>query len=177
VKSFKQFISEIFRPVKTYTTKDPKHPDLKIGSDSRMKYTHRFFDDLGEPILDKDITTDFVRVSDPHSPMMRERLEKEGIKIEPHNPNTWEATFTVGGLHSKYPTQNFPSDIAKKIFDHFAHFAQTTKELTGESPILHYETPHPKKHRIYQSAAKILGVKATNLQTLNPEYDERMTDK
>ncbi len=84
----------------------------------------------------------------------------------------WEVMFKVGGVHSNDPSHEFPSHVTQRVFDHMAHFVDTTRELIGKSPTLIYDTTHPRKHRIYQLAAKRLGVKAENMAPwLDPELE------
>lgn len=138
--TFRQYITEIFRQQGTYSIDQPKHPDLRTDSDEEVYYVHTPKNAKGEPINSQKIRTSFVRTGD----------------------NRWDVTFSVGGSTGTKSQSHFPSHVTNRVFDHFKHFVDTTKQLSGKAPHIQYETTHPKKHRIYQAVAKRLGVTAEN---------------
>lgn len=138
--TFRQYLSEIFRQEGTYTVDQPSHPDLRKDSDEEVYYVHTPKNAKGEPIRNQEVRTSFFRTGE----------------------NSWDVTFSVGGSTRTKGSSQFPSHITKKVFDHFKHFVDTTKQLAGKAPHIQYETTHPKKHRIYQAVAKRLGVTAEN---------------
>lgn len=152
MKSFRKYLSEIFRQQGTYSIKQEKHPDLKHDSDEEVTYAFTPTNTRGEPDFKRKVRTTFMKTG----------------------KNTWEAMFTVGGSTHYDPGEDFPSHVTKKVFDHVKHFVDTTTELAGKAPNIEYQTSHPKKERIYQAVAKRLGVRAENTGGyLDPEYDTR----
>lgn len=140
MKTFKQYLSEIFRPNKTH---DLIHPDL-VGADEGgvVTYKHSPKDEKGNLIEDDEVVTTFT----------------------PNKKNSWEVIITRGGYADRPKnkrTNNFP-DLATKAFDHFDHFVQTQKNKTGVSPTFTYDTASRIRDRIYKKAFKRLGVKAWN---------------
>jgi hypothetical protein len=124
---------------------------LKKPDDAEMtEYHYTPKDRTGTPIHAKKIRTSFIK----------------------HGENRWDVMFTVGGTTYTHGNQNFPSDVTKKVFDHISHFVKAHRFVTGANPTITYDTTHPKKHRIYQAAAKRLGIEAQNsTDYLDPEYD------
>ena len=147
--TFRQYLAEIFRPSAVYRAKE-KHPDVTHDSDERVSYANITKDSKGKPISAKTIRTDFMNMGQ----------------------NNWEVLFSVGGYHGiEDPSKEFPSDVARKVFDHISHFVQTQHELSGKKPFLQYDTEHPKKHRIYQAGAKRLKIVASNVSALPPNKE------
>ena len=149
MKTFKQYLSEIFNPNKTYKL---SHPELvETGEDHVIKYKHTPKDEKSNLINDDEIVTSFA-----------------------HNGNnSWDVVFTRGGYVSrpiKRPTNNVLNP-AIKVFDHLNHFVQTQKTKTGVTPLFTYSTPSPTKHRIYQKMFDRLGVKAWNTFDEDEEDD------
>jgi hypothetical protein len=81
--------------------------------------------------------------------------------------------FTVGGRTSSLGHKDFPSDVTAKVFDHISHFVKAHSLVARATPKITYDTTHPKKHRIYQAAAKRLGIEAENTSEdwLDPDYE------
>jgi len=81
--------------------------------------------------------------------------------------------FTVGGRTSSLGHKDFPSDVTAKVFDHISHFVRAHSLVARATPKITYDTTHPKKHRIYQAAAKRLGIEAENTSEdyLDPDYE------
>jgi len=147
--TFRQYLSEIFRPGSTYRATDT-HPDIIHDSDERVAYVHKTMDEQGKAISVKTIRTEFMNLGQ----------------------NNWEVMFSVGGSHAtERSSKHFPTDVAKKVFDHITHFVQTQQGLSGKKPFLQYDTVHPKKHRIYQAGAKRLGIVASNISALPPDKE------
>jgi len=163
---FKQYLSEIFRPHGGMGEHGLDHPDLlrphqdrwtnllkKPDDAQTVLYYHTPKDKEGKLISGKTIRTSFVK----------------------HGENRWDVMFTVGGTTYTHGNQNFPSDVTKKVFDHISHFVKAHRFVTGANPTITYDTTHPKKHRIYQAAAKRLGIEAQNsTDYLDPEYDRSL---
>jgi hypothetical protein len=150
MKSFKEYLSEIFNPPKVHSKNEANHPDLIFQGSGIIEYRHEPKDNEGKVIPEKIIHTRFGNL---------------GGKF----PNErWEAMFDVGGKHTKGSGKDFPSDVAERVFGHLTDFVNTRKKLTGEAPRVHYHTPNVKKHRIYQTVAKRLGIEAINS---NPLFD------
>jgi hypothetical protein len=160
--TFKQYLSEIFKPTRG-GEHVLDHPDLvrphqdrwteltKKPDDAEMiEYHHIPKDKLGVPIHAKKIRTSFIKAGD----------------------NRWEVVFTVGATARTQRNMNFPSDVTKKVFDHISHFVNAHRFMTRANPTIQYDTKNPKKHRIYQAAAKRLGITAENNSTLNPNLDK-----
>ena len=159
---FKQYLSEIFRPHYGLGEHGLDHPDLvrphqdrwteltKKPDDAEMiEYHHIPKDKLGVPIHAKKIRTSFIKAGD----------------------NRWEAIFTVGGRTRTHGNMNFPSDVTKKVFDHISHFVNAHRFVTRANPTIQYDTTNPKKHRIYQAAAKRLGITAENNSPIDHDLD------
>jgi len=149
MKTFKQYLSEIFRPNKTH---ELTHPDL-VGADEGgvFTYKHSPKDEKGNPINADEVVTTFT----------------------PNEKNSWDVMFTRGGYVSrpiKRPTNNVLNP-AIKVFDHLNHFVQTQKTKTGVTPLFTYSTPSETKHRIYQKMFDRLGVKAWNTFDEDEEDD------
>jgi hypothetical protein len=161
--SFKEYLKEIFRPQYGLGEHGLDHPDLvrphqdrwtnllkKPDDAQTVEYHYTPKDRTGVPIHDKAIRTSFVK----------------------HGENRWDVMFTVGGRTSSLGHQDFPSDVTKRVFDHISHFVKVHSLVAKATPIITYDTTHPKKHRIYQAAAKRLGIEAQNsTDYLDPEYD------
>ena len=144
MKSFQQYLSEIFRPKQEYSHRR-RHPDLvRVWPKDKefINYRHIPKGKDGKPDHEKKILTTFLK----------------------HADHRWDVMFTVGGRTSSDPfdPQEFPSDVTKKVFDHVEHFVKNYRATTGYNPSITYDTTHPKKHRIYQSAARRLGIEAQN---------------
>ena len=149
--SFKQYLNEIFRPgAYRYKRDDPKHPDMvahtqtKQGRDDFFVYQYTPKDREGNPIKNKTIVTSIM---------------KAGGHPDNHR---WDIMFTVGGRMGGTTNSSFPSDVTHRVYDHLTHFVDTYRQKTGMSPMIQYDTTHPKKDRIYQMAAKRLNIKAEN---------------
>jgi len=99
-----------------------------------FEYHHTPKDRTGVPIHAKKIRTSFIKAGD----------------------NRWEVVFTVGATARTQRNMNFPSDVTKKVFDHISHFVNAHRFMTRANPTIQYDTKNPKKHRIYQAAAKRL---------------------
>ena len=144
MKSFKEYLLEIFNR-KESDSED--HPDFLKGEtpdESKFVYSHVPKDSNGNPIKEKEIRTWMLK----------------------NKGGDWEVTFTVGGSHETKKGKEFPSDVAKRVFSHLQHFVDTTKKRSGNPPHIKYETVNKKKQRIYQAVAKRLGTTAQNMQTL-----------
>ena len=145
MKSFQQYLLEIFRPKQEYSHRR-RHPDLvRVWPKDKefINYRHIPKGKDGKPDHEKKILTTFLKNEDHH----------------------WDVMFTVGGRISpddSFDSQDFPSDVTKRVFDHVEHFVKNHRATTGYNPSITYDTTHPKKHRIYQTAAKRLGIKAQN---------------
>ena len=144
MKSFQQYLSEIFRPKQEYSHRR-RHPDLvRVWPKDKefINYRHIPKGKDGKPDHEKKILTTFLK----------------------HADHRWDVMFTVGGSTSSDPfdPQEFPSDVTKRVFDHVEHFVKNYRATTGYNPNITYDTTHPKKHRIYQSAARRLGIEAQN---------------
>ena len=145
MKSFQQYLLEIFRPKQEYSHRR-RHPDLvRVWPKDKefINYRHIPKGKDGKPDHEKKILTTFLKNEDHH----------------------WDVTFTVGGRISpddSFDSQDFPSDVTKRVFDHVEHFVKNHRATTGYNPSITYDTTHPKKHRIYQTAARRLGIKAQN---------------
>lgn len=149
MKSFRQYLSEIINPTRV----DIKsHPDLSQESALSRAYIFEPKDESGKPVRHGVIRTFF------------DRYHPESHK--------WNIHFTVGGSHSWLPTQDFPSDVTKIVFDHIQHHIARHREETGKSPIFVYDTAHPKKERIYRAGARRLGVKIVNTGVLDLDLDQ-----
>jgi hypothetical protein len=125
---------------------------LKKPDDAEIiAYHHTPKDRTGVPIHNKEIRTSFVK----------------------HAENRWDVMFTVGGRTSSLGHKDFPSDVTKKVFDHISHFVKAHSLVARATPKITYDTTHPKKHRIYQAAAKRLGIEAENTSEdwLDPDYE------
>jgi len=146
---FNQYLSEIFSTAKKHSVQG-SHPDLRRDNEEMVEYHFTPTDKEGKPMHSRAIKTTFLSA---------------GPK------DRWEVMFKVGGVHSNDPSHEFPSDVTKRVFDHISHFVQTKREVIGNSPTLIYDTQHPKKHRIYQTGAKRLGIRAENMAPLDPELD------
>ena len=159
--TFKQYLSEIFKPTRG-GEHVLDHPDLvrpqqdrwteltKKPDDAEMiEYHHTPKDRTGATIHAKKIRTSFIKAGD----------------------NRWEAIFTVGGTTYTHGNMNFPSDVTKKVFDHMSHFVNAHRFVTRANPTIQYDTTNPKKHRIYQAAAKRLGITAENNSPIDHDLD------
>ena len=146
MKSFRQYLNEIFRPQKAYSNPAERHPDMVHDDDGYVSYRHQPKDAEGKTIKEKEIHTTIARFS-------------------PHHPdNQWEISFAVGGKMTDKYSKEFPSDVTKRVFDHVQHFVETQRRLQPKDPLqLMYDTSNPKKDRIYQKAGKRLGVKMFNV--------------
>jgi|688.fasta_scaffold105202_2 hypothetical protein len=151
--TFRQYLSEIFRGDQTPNRGEPHpdHPDRTIDKEDYVVYHHKPRGENGFVISDKTIHTSFMK--------------------SPTGDHHWEVLFSVGGTHSNNPTHDFPSDVTKRVFDHFSHFVSSQIHKNGKPPVFIYDTTHPKKHRIYQAGARRLGIKAQNLAPLDKELD------
>lgn len=147
---FRQYLSEIFR----VTEKELKsHPELTRDEELSRDYVYEPKDESGKSVRHGVIRTHIGRYHpDSHK---------------------WNVHFTVGGSHSWLPTQDFPSNVTKVVFDHIQHHVARHRSETGESPVLVYDTAHPKKERIYKAAAKRLGIKAVNTGVLDTDLDRK----
>ena len=143
MKSFQQYLSEILTPKQEYQHRR-KHPDLvkDITDKEFINYIHTPKGKDGKPDGEKRIRTSFLK----------------------HGDHRWDVMFTVGGSTSSdaFDLQEFPSTVTKRVFDHVEHFVKTHRAKTGYNPMITYDTTHPKKHRIYQAAARRLGIQAQN---------------
>lgn len=143
MKTFKQYISEIFDSSKIYTSKDI-HPDLVPEESDNDTLTYIFTprDAKYNPIRERQIRTVFMRTG--------------------NQGNEWDMEFTIGGKYQNPAAGQFPEEATKKIFDHSKHFMDLHREAQGTLPRIVYGTTHPRKHRLFQAIAKKLGVEATN---------------
>ena len=149
--TFRQYITEIFRQQGTYSIDQSNHPDLL----SRRRRVLLGFDDN-----DIDRLYEYTPKNAKGEPITSQRIRTFFEKTE---KNSWAVTFSVGGATRTKGEAHFPSHVTQKVFDHFKHFVDTTKQLSGKAPHIQYDTTHPKKHRIYQAVAKRLGVTAENM--------------
>lgn len=148
--TFRQYITEIFR----VTEKELKsHPELTRDEELSRDYVYEPKDESGKSVRHGVIRTHIGRYY-PTS-------------------HRWHVHFTVGGSHSWLPTQNFPSDVTKRVFDHIQHHVARHRSETGESPVLVYDTAHPKKERIYKAVGKRLKIKTINMGVLDTDLDRR----
>ncbi len=102
MKTFKQYLLEIFNPNKTH---ELTHPDLvETDEDHVIKYKHTPKDKEGNLINADEIVTSFT-----------------------HNGNnSWDVMFTRGGYVSR-PIKRSTNNVlnpAIKVFDHLNHFVQ-----------------------------------------------------
>ena len=67
--------------------------------------------------------------------------------------------------------QLLSTDVTKKVFDHMSHFVNAHRFVTRANPTIQYDTTNPKKHRIYQAAAKRLGITAENNSPIDHDLD------
>lgn len=147
---FQQYLSEIFR----VTEKELKtHPDLTRDEELSRDYVYEPKDESGKSVRHGVIKTHLGR----------------------YHPTSdrWYVHFTVGGSHSSLPTQDFPSNVTKRVFDHIQHHVARHRSETGESPVIVYDTAHPKKERIYKAAGKRLGIKVVNTGVLDTDLDRK----
>lgn len=149
MKSFKEFLVEIFNKNKTQSEDHPdllrdQNQDNSPENENKFVYSYVPKDNEGNPINSRAIRTWMLK-------------NKEG---------DWETSFTVGGTNVTKKESEFPADVTKRVFGHVQHFVDTIKRKSGKPPTIKYETPNKKKHRIYQAAAKRLGVTAKNMDIL-----------
>jgi hypothetical protein len=152
MKSFTQYLSEIFSVSSSKKANTDYHPDLEQANDENVIYHHSS--------NGKRIRTHLSSISAGHD-FTGNQMRK--IPDDVDRNNVWEVDFTVNGKWDKGESAGeFPSDVTKKVFDHLNHFVNRAKDYYG-APHLVYTTANEKKHRIYQGAARRLGVQATNL--------------
>ena len=148
MKSFLQYISEIFSP----KTEEPPidHPDYEGVNKQGM---HVYQAGVGQ---DGTVTSLFTMGT----------IEHRGMDF----PNAVEAEFRVNDSWKKNATNRGidPREVFRAVHSHFDHFLRTQKPSA-----IFYETADPVRHRIYQMAAKQYGIPAFNYADINAPKGRR----
>lgn len=142
MKSFLQYISEIFDPK---TTEPPAtHPDYE-GEDKSGQHVYRA--GVG---TDGTVET-FFRVLD---------VEHGGK----HYPNAVDAEFRVNNSWKKNDNNRGidPKEVFRAVHSHFDHFIRTRNPS-----VIFYDTADPVRHGIYQMAARRYGIRAINYTNMD----------
>ena len=177
MKSFKQYISEIFQNKHDVVSRE--HPDLETNSkapDFAVYHNKNAGVQTNITVLGTGTGIDADRFHairhrlPGHIPVTSDEAHELARRYDnlftpgpiaeidfgvrqPDRPSS-EFTFSTVG------SRNFPSHVTRSAFDHIHHFVRSR----GINNIMYY-TRDTKKHRIYQAAAQRLGVTAVNMNT------------
>jgi len=137
MKSFLQYISEIFDPKTTEPPVD--HPDYE-GVDKKGQHVYR------AGVGTDGVVDTFFSLGN---------IQHGGKQY----PNAVEAEFRVNDSWKKNDTNRGidPREVFRAVHSHFDHFLRTRKPSA-----IFYDTADPTRHRIYQMVAKKYGISAIN---------------
>jgi hypothetical protein len=180
MKSFTQYISEIFTPPKKHI-KGGYHPDLGRGGGIALERTtpHNYYN-KEHGIHTRGAGFEYDTLPKHHYNELRKKMRGkngEGVNIaDLHSGIGARIDFSVEEedlsepgkkvqvFKKEEPGKTFPTHIARTVFDHIHHFINSHNvnhifyNATGD--------PDGKKSKLYQRAAKRLGVGATNIAGL-----------
>lgn len=169
MKSFKQYISEIFTPPKEHI-KGGYHPDLGYGGSIAHEpdRPHHYYN-KEHGTYTRGVAFDYSDV--PEHMYHEVGKYMKGVNIEKlHSGRGAKIDFSteeddlsrpgkkVQVYNKAKPGKTFPSHVTRTVFDHVHHFIHSHNVNH-----IFYETGDDKKDRLYQRAAKRLGVGATNI--------------
>ena len=140
MKSFLQYISEIFNP--SQTQDPPKaHPDYQGLNDQGQ---HTYWTTVGPYDHAVESVFSIAKIGD--------------------YPRAAEVEFSVNGSHKPPPHMNRRTAklIMDRVFSHMEHYIRTQRP-----DAFFYDTQDPTRHWIYQMAARRFGIPAFNYTNLD----------